>query len=220
MPKKKKGTSKKVDPVLRIFCEGEKTEPQYLRGFINQFFSKHRRILVVEKTDKNTPLELVQVAIDSKRYGSEDDVVWVVYDRESVHKYSHEKHAEARKLADDNGINIAFSNVCFEYWILLHFIDTSACYQSCANLLSESKLKAELKKIGINNYEKGLATLFDSIKDNLQLAIERAEKIIANHKKTAEVGKEAPHFLNPYVDFHHLLIDMDNFINKKPSVRS
>ena len=114
MPKKKKGNSLSVKPVFKMFCEGEKTEPLYIKGYINHFHSGKRRIIVVEKTNKNTPIQLVEVAIQAKNQGNDNDVVWVVFDRESEAKYTNQRHAEARAMALANGIQIAFSNVLFE----------------------------------------------------------------------------------------------------------
>lgn len=58
MPKNKEKRRKKIPlkPVFKIFCEGEKTEPLYIKGYINYFHSDQRRIIVVEKTEKNTPV--------------------------------------------------------------------------------------------------------------------------------------------------------------------
>ena len=48
----------------------------------------------MEDTNKNTPVQLIDVAIDAKKQGSPDEVVWVVFDRESESKYSHELHVQ------------------------------------------------------------------------------------------------------------------------------
>ena len=141
MPKKKTSSGKKVKPIFKIFCEGEKTEPLYIKGYVDHFHSEKRSIIVVGKTDKNTPVQLVEVAVEAKNNGNENDIFWVVFDRESVAKYSHELHAKARDNARRNCIEIAFSNVCFELWILLHFEYTAAPYSTCADLLKKSNLK-------------------------------------------------------------------------------
>ena len=45
MPKNKKTIKKKVDPVFHIFCEGEKTEPLYINGYISHYHSDKRNIV-------------------------------------------------------------------------------------------------------------------------------------------------------------------------------
>ncbi|AIV05916.1 hypothetical protein LA59_10720 [Vibrio harveyi] len=219
MPKKKKKKIIPVLPVFRMFCEGEKTEPLYIKGYIDHFHSEKRNVIVVEDSNKNTPVQLVETAVDAKRCGHKDDVIWVVFDRESEAKYSHELHAKARKKAQDNGIEIAFTNVCFEYWLLLHFVYTTACYSSCDDLLKNSPLKSELKKIGIDNYDKGYASLFDKLKDKIPLALDNAQKLRKHAMKDADPAKIAPHYLNPYVDTDEMFLDIKNFIENKASLR-
>lgn len=219
MPKKKPKRNKPLIPVFHIFCEGEKTEPYYIKGYVSHFHSEKRNIILVEDTKKNTPVQLVEVAKDHKAKGNKDDVYWVVFDRESTVKYSHELHLKAKSLADRNNIEIAFSNVCFEIWLLLHLKYSTTSYESCDDLLNRSQLKALLKKKGMKNYDKGFIYLFDSLKDDVPTALKNAEKVKRNAIDTAENGKSSPCYLNPYTDVHELFIDMANFINKKESCR-
>lgn len=220
MPKKKTKKKKPVSPVFRIFCEGEKTELFYIRGYIDHFHPEKRNVIVVEDSNKNTPVQLVDKAVyEKKQGGHKDDVIWVVFDRESEIEYSNELHAKARKKADDNGIEIAFTNVCFEYWLLLHLVYTTASYSSCDDLLKNSPLKDKLKKIGIDSYDKGYASLFDKLKDNIPQAFENAKKLREHVIGGADTAKAAPHHLNPYVDTDEMFLDIKNFIDKKDSVR-
>ena len=219
MPKPRGGNKKNVLPVFRIFCEGAKTEPYYINGYINNFYSEKRSIIVVADTNKNTPVQLIDVAIESKCGGHKDDWIWVVYDRESVGKYPDRLHAEARKKADDNGINIALSNVCFEFWLLIHFGYTSAGYTSCEDLLHRSKLKEYLSVVGVKDYEKGLPTLFEHLKGKVDDAIKYSKKLKVEIEKSAGEEKITPHKINPYLDIHEMFIDMDNFINNRASIR-
>ena len=220
MPKKKGGKKLSVKPVFKMFCEGEKTEPLYIKGYINHFHSDKRSIIVVEDTSKNTPVQLVDVAIEAKKQGRPGDVVWVVFDRESESKYSHELHAKARKKADDNGIEIAFSNVCFEFWILLHFEYTSGSYNSYDDLIKRSNLVKHLKDLGVKNYDKSLPVLFDKVKDLFFTAKKNADRLKIQAVKEAQIGKSQPHYLNPYVDVQEMFEDMKRFINNEKSVRA
>lgn len=203
-----------------MFCEGEKTEPLYIKGYINHFHSNKRRIIVLEDTHKNTPIQLVDVAVEAKKQGSANDVIWVVFDRESEAKYTHALHAKAREKALANKIQIAFSNVCFEFWILLHFEYTAGSYSSYKDLKRRSSLTKNLKSIGINDYDKALPDLFDKLKDLVPTALKNSERLKIQALTTAERGKSAPHYLNPYVDVHEMFLDMKNFIDDQPSVRN
>ena len=202
-----------------MFCEGEKTEPLYIRGYINHFHSEKRNIILVEDTNKNTPVQLVDEAITAKNQGNENDIIWVVFDRESEAKYSHELHQQARQKANANGIKIAFSNVCFEYWILLHFGFTAGSFGSYDDLKRNSALSRHLNNIGISNYDKAFPTLFDKIKEKVPDAITNSNRLKRQALASAEPGREAPHFLNPYIDVQDMFLDMKNFLEGRPSVR-
>lgn len=219
MPKKKPRNKKLLIPTFHIFCEGEKTEPYYIKGYVTHNYSDKRNIILVEDTNKNTPIQLVEVAVEHKAIGNKGDVYWVVFDREAVTKYSHELHLKAKALAKNNNIEIAFSNVCFEFWLLLHLQYSTASYESCDDLLHRSQLKPLLKKKGVNDYDKGYAFLFNALKDNVEDAINNSARVNKNALDTAENGKISPCYLNPYTDVHELIIDIGNFINKKCSCR-
>jgi hypothetical protein len=221
MPKKKDKKKKSVAPVFHILCEGEKTEPYYIKSYISQYHPESRSILVVEDSKQNTPVSLVKEAIKRKDSCSSDkDVFWVIYDRESVAKYPDNLHLEARNLAKKNNIEIGLSNVCIEYWLLLHVKYTTAAYDCCDSLLKQSAFKKILKERGIPCYDKGLPYLFDIFKDDVEDALKNAQKLKESAEKDAEKGRELPHHMNPYVDVHEMFLDMNNFIEGKPSIRS
>lgn len=214
MPKdKSKAPKKVVKPTLRIFCEGEKTEPLYLNAFIDSLPPSIFGQAIVEKTNKNTPVQLVEVAIRDKEVNETNDMYWVVYDRESEQKYPHSLHLEARQKAKSHDINIAFSNVCFEYWLLLHFNYTTASYNSCNDLLKNSDFKELLKTVGITEYDKGMAVVFDKLKDKVPDAESHAKQLRKDIISSAEEEKQHIHQLNPYVDIDKLLQSIRDFIN-------
>lgn len=215
MPKK---IDKKIRPLLakmHIYCEGEKTEPNYIEKYLRKNFAGNRRreLIRVEPTTKNTPLELVTEAIAHKKRPDcpPGDQFWVVYDRESIQKYPDATHLKAIQKARAAGIDVALSNVCFELWLLLHFRDNTASFSSYDDLMGNSQLKAELKKIGINKYDKGKAAVFDIVSDNIGEARIRAVKMNKATEKSAAAGVREPHLLNPYTDMHLLLDAIDKF---------
>ena len=168
MPKPNKRPKQELKPVLHIFCEGAKTEPNYLNGYLERFFSANRRLKVVaiENTKKNTPKQLVEVAIEKKKTCPEGDFFWTVFDRESEQKYPDKLHAEAYNNAKGNNISIALSNVCFEAWLLLHFINSSAAYNSFDDLRTNSPLRAKCRDRGIKDYDKGDKAIFNKLTDD------------------------------------------------------
>ena len=162
MPKKRKQNKPIVKKTFRIFCEGEKTEPYYINGYLRENRMDNRASVQVMDCRKNTPVQLVEAAIDFKNSNRsiKGDKFWVVYDRESTTKYPRTLHLKAWENAGRNGINIALSNVCFEYWLLLHFVDSAASYSTCDDLLSNSVLANEVKKTCGKPYTKASDMLF------------------------------------------------------------
>lgn len=214
MPKPRKPATLVPDKTMKIFCEGAKTEPNYINGYLLHIGSSNRQSVVrVEKTRKNTPVQLVETAIAAKNDSKTlpDDIFWVVYDRENVSKYSDALHAKARKMADQKQINVALSNVCFEYWILIHLVDTQAPYSSFADLKKNSLLNTELKKLGCVSYEKSISEIFDLVKHGLDSARTRANRINTSGKNNAGQGRDQEHHINPYVGVVELLNAIDQF---------
>lgn len=215
MPKKKSKVILQPKKIFHIYCEGEKTEPNYFKAYIAHKFpgDQGRKVVVVEKTKKNTPVELVDVAVKAKSSPEclKEDEFWVVYDREAKEKYSDALHAKARKKAVDNGVKVALSNVCFELWLLLHCQTCTAPYASCEDLLSRSPLKAKLKEIGIDNYEKGKAMISSELVGKHEQARLNAASMNYASQSSAAAQIHQPHLLNPYTDVHLVLDAMDAF---------
>ncbi|MEQ4823828.1 RloB family protein [Enterobacter hormaechei] len=203
----------KVDNKMYIFCEGEKTEPYYLSSYIEDKVSHKTKVINIPNTRKNTPLQLVDEAINKKssKGSIPGDEFWVVYDRESVAKITKEKHAEAWNKAKKHGINIAMSNVCFEFWILLHFEYTCSSYTSFSDLYSKSNLKSHLKAQSVSKYDKGDDELYFIICDKIGTARKNAAKVNAQILSTAPAGVTYPYELFPYTNVHELLDSIDAF---------
>lgn len=235
MPKKSpKKPQLQPHRIMHIFCEGEKTEPYYIQGYIDTKFNQKRiktvptkkktpqlvaetmslqkRIKIVPTT-KNTPVQLVAEAMSLKSSGKclENDEFWVVYDRESEAKYSDELHQKALDRALHHGINVALSNVCFERWILLHLSDSTAPYSCYNDLKNNSDLIELLSARGIKNYDKGDQQVFDAISEHVGKARSRAKQINQTTLENAILGRVKPYQLNPYTDVYKLLDAIDVF---------
>ncbi len=212
MPRPKKQKKPPLKRMFRIFCEGAKTEPYYIKGYLRHFREDNKASVEVMDCTKNTPVQLVEAAIkfrDSRR-SIEGDVFWVVYDREATTKYSRELHLKAWDKARANDINIALTNVCFEHWLLLHFVDSARSYTSFADLKANSDLVDQVKNVCRVSYDKASATLFDYIKDNIEVAKERAIRI--NKQALQAAGQQRKPFdINPYTGMPCLLRAIDDW---------
>jgi len=115
---------------LVIVCEGANTEPAYFKDCATHYGAGTVRLKLI--TAAGVPLTLVKGAIQErqnlinqrKRYKDSFDScfrVWAVFDRDD-----HPNVAEALALAECFGIDVAFSNPCFELWPVLHLVDFGA----------------------------------------------------------------------------------------------
>lgn len=214
MPKPRKSSENKPLKKLTIFCEGEKTEPNYINGYIDDLDSQDRKSVVqISPTRKNTAVQLVDEAIKAKKSSKSlpNDEFWVVYDREAEAKYEEEFHARAYKKAGANGINVAICNVCFEYWILLHLINTDAPYSSFDDLRRNSSLVEEMKKLSGSDYNKSSKDIFKMLRGRIEIARARGKYINKKGLECAVNGKSKPYHINPYVGIVDLLDAIDNF---------
>lgn len=206
MPKKRDRHSIPLKPNLHIYCEGQKTEPGYLSGYIELCFPG-TRLSPVRDTPKNTPVQLVDAAITAKHSSPEGDVFWVVFDREATNKYSNTLHLQARQKAHKHGIHIAFSNVCFEVWLLLHFENTVKAYSCYADLRKRSKISKHIPK-----YDKGTRCQFS--KSQIDSARGRARRMNKQTQSGADPSWRHPHQWNPYTNVYSLLDAIDEFSQK------
>ena len=116
---------------LLVFCEGEKTEPDYLRALKHEPAIREAasvEIRINKDTFGSVPLTLVKTAAAARTRATgeegEVDEVWCLFDVEAPKK--HPNLAEAKALAKRSNVHIAISNPCFELWLALHFQDQTA----------------------------------------------------------------------------------------------
>lgn len=222
MPKKNNRPSRDVKPVFRIYCEGEKTEPNYFNGYIDKFFSTLRPSIKVVPTKKNTPVQLVKVAVKEKSISPDWDFYWVVYDRESEQKYKDKFHAQAYDKAKSHNISVAISNVCFEVWLLLHFCETTASYSNYDDLIKNSTLRVECKTRGLRDkrgqpdYDKADQDIFRILTEKeITDARTRAKKINRLTEQSADPSSTKPYQWTPYTDVYKLLDAIDDFAEEQ-----
>jgi hypothetical protein len=114
-----------------VVCEGQKTEPSYLR-LVNAKSATALVELEIVDEAATAPKSLVEVACASMRASRREarrtrdpnaniDEIWCAFDVDQ-----HPMLREAKQQAGDNGIRLAISNPSIELWFLLHFTDQTA----------------------------------------------------------------------------------------------
>ncbi len=128
---KRSVATRKPKKTLLVFCEGERTEPEYLNALKRQP-AVHDVAAVDLRVETrhggSVPLTLVSLAADARsRAVDEDDEIdefWCVFDVEWPRNHPGIKDAIER--ARQNKIQLAVSNPCFELWLILHYKNNGA----------------------------------------------------------------------------------------------
>ena len=122
-PLRRKSAFRTPKRTFLVFCEGEKTETDYLKALKRE--PAIREIASVDiqidgDSHGSAPLTLVKAAAEAReRAGGELDEVWCIFDVEQPQ--NHPNLREAVALAGDKDVKVAISNPCFEIWLALHF---------------------------------------------------------------------------------------------------
>lgn len=119
----------KIPPYIRIICEGLKTEPNYFNGWLkaNGYVAANPAF----KAKDNSPRGVVKEAKEEYKKARrlkippEKIFVWAVFDKDG-----HAGVPEAIDEAVNSDIQFAFSNICFEFWILLHYERTTKAFSN------------------------------------------------------------------------------------------
>ncbi|MCF7865313.1 MAG: RloB family protein [Candidatus Pacebacteria bacterium] len=189
----RKPSNLKPKKVIRIYTEGEKTEPNYF-GAIKDELGLTQIDIQIHPTSRSTQ-SLVKYVMEEKDAESSNHKStfetewWVVFDRDD-----HEHFDRSIRLARDNGIQVAYSNECFELWFILHFefLQTSLGRDAFAGKLT--------KHIG-RKYEKNI-DMYSLVKGREFDAMRNAKNL---EKQYTKDGTESPLKRDPFTTVYLLV---------------
>lgn len=194
----RKSKNKKLKQTIGIVAEGANTEAIYFKAISEQIEQsvgeKYAFTVVFVDTDKADAMGLVGEAMAIK---PGYDEVWAVFD-----KNGYTKHAEAFQEAVANQVNIAFSSIAFEHWVLLHFERNKTAFAKSQNVIDYLKPQNYLEygkraNIAINIYPTLQSRTEIAIENAVWLRREMQEPLVQNGGKIYE--------LNPYTDIDKLV---------------
>jgi hypothetical protein len=150
-------------------CGSEKTEEYYLRGLRDSVGNRAVDVTLVNRP--KDPLAVVSYAAKYPAISRRDfDEVWCVFDVDDFDT------TPACSLAAAESIEVAVSNPCFEFWLLLHHEDHRGHLNTCSAAVI--RLRRHLP-----NYDKTRLE-FSDFASGVADACERAKRI--------DAGCEAP----------------------------
>lgn len=174
------------EPKRRFYlvCEGKNTEPEYFEAFAS--LPEVATIEIVPLRGSGDPSNIVRVADKIRRgrdrvnHFEKTDEVWAIFDRDE-----HPHYEEAKQACSGKKIGLAFSNPCFELWLLLHF----TCHNSPDDRHSlQRKLEAHDPRY---RSSKGKVCDFPALCNNVETAERHADQLLKWRMEEGAVG-EAP----------------------------
>jgi hypothetical protein len=200
-----------------IFCEDRNTEPNYFQLF------ETKNIKIIPLEEQKSGYQNINNAITYCKENkliihNKNQDIWCVFDRDaninqSLNAQIDTEFEESVGLANNKGINVAWSNDVFELWFLLHFIDIDVndikyshrtfIYTKLESVLKEVQNPSDsLKKIISNpqfNYESFMKRSSRMIniwkpilEDKRELAIKRARKLHLNQVSDLPISGQNP----------------------------
>lgn len=180
---RKVGELEEITNKYYIFCEGEKTEPNYFEGFKRYIArnSVYKGLVLVEVEGVGADTErVIDFAMEYVNYNKINKAqIWCVYDKDSFPPESFNRVSErARNLnksQNDVEYYVAWSNQCIEYWFILHFN-----YYDADNHRKYYKdnLNPNFKAKGLPAYKKNDPEIFEKLtyQGDPKLAIRYAKR--------------------------------------------
>lgn len=184
-------------PRFLIICEGERTEPNYFKGFHIPTRPAVKEI-DIRGIGYNT-IALVKEAIKLRRengYERKRDQVWCVLDRDS---FPLEHFNQALDLARRERICVAYSNEAFEIWYLLHFHFHNAA-------ISRHDYEEKLTRLLGYKYEKNSVGMYAALENRQLEAIRNAERLLEQY------APRNPAKDNPSTTVYELVKELRRFV--------
>ena len=193
---------RKQNKVMLIALEDTKSSRYYF-----QALAKHKnnaaKIFFVDHIG-TTPVSVLKAIrnYESKNLDVKYEKAWIVIDRDSFEKENFKCTIEECRA---NNICVAFSNECYELWILLHF-------KNITSYKSRHDIKKDLNKIFKDKfgceYKKSEQNIYQMINEYQDDAIKRAESLIKRLLKEKDYIE--PYDDNPATTIHFLVQCLNN----------
>ncbi|WP_336524407.1 RloB family protein [Helicobacter japonicus] len=157
--------------VILIVCEGEKTEKNYFETLKKQLNLTNANI-IIDPDSNPSPSNVVKYAKQKlEQNPNEYDEIYCVFDRDR-----HRDFNEALNMVKDTIIQTIVSDPCFEFWILLHFTNTSKIFGESGGSPCKKVQEEKAFRENVKNYAKDY-DFKEIITQHLETAINNAKEI-------------------------------------------
>jgi hypothetical protein len=160
--------------VIHIYSEGTVTEPQYFHSIKREL--RLSQVDIKPHGTSRSTLSLVEYVLAERGSNSQDEF-WVVFDRDE-----HADFNKAVQLGETNGLNIAYSNECFELWFILHF-------NYLESALGRGAFPDMLTKLLGTKYLKNL-DIYPLLREREKVAIRNAKRLDLMHDRASTTSHQ------------------------------
>jgi hypothetical protein len=177
----------KVNKRILILCEGV-TEYLYAKSLQMELPRSLQRSISVEiyHQTQNDPKSLLSEAKrrvkTAKKEGNSYDQIWLFFDNDNWPQL-----AEVFNHLNKEQFQFAYSSLCFEHWVILHF-------ENCGKAFSSGEETIKHLKRYWPEYHKTKSNIYKELRDKLGVAIERAKSICKNSCPGDALHKKNPYF--------------------------
>ena len=189
---------KRVPPTsIFIACEGKNTEPIYFEK-IKEIVEEDFNLAITIYPDKNDKIHschALGLVEEARSRIDEFDEVWVVFD-----KNGYTKHKEAFDLANQQiygkKVNIAFSSISFEHWVLLHFEKSDAAFPKSKDVIERLITCGYFPEYEKKTY----IDTFSKLQARTEIALENSAWLKYRLLSAGSLPATPVYQLNPYTD--------------------
>lgn len=196
-----------------IFYNGEVTEGNYFRDFIEAFRNKNKVQFVKLRFTHGSPEQVVEQAqnfidpVDSP--DDNGDIVWLVFDKDDFDEQGGQ-YTETIKEVQTQSWSVAYSNECFELWLLLHFQDVAEPQYGTRRFLADklTAIRSSYTTQSVNrtkNFSYGLLLKHGSKEE----AARRATEL---HEAAIQQNASEPWNVCPVTSVHLLMDALKRFL--------
>lgn len=218
MTRKRKKKDKQKKYRIYIVCEGTNTEPNYFNEIAQEDRVFERLAITIypseEERDKGLDNQGESIKTDAKNlvkiareYGRDYDEVWVVFDKDGYTKHEEAFENAQKPEKGEKIVNIAFSSIAIEHWILLHYEQNKTAFNKSRDVIKylsdEDYFVEDPKDENILIYSQLQEKTETAIQNAAWLRREMETELLANDGKIYE--------LNPQVTVDELVRKLLNF---------
>ena len=204
----KMDTLQELPPYTMIVSEGIKTEPLYLKGFVNKINERYKHItkephIHVYGTGRNTQglIRFVDKKIASGEW-EHYKKIWLVYDKDDFPLDNFDNTQFEAESRNKPCMAVAWSNESIELWFLLHFQE----YRS------NNGREQYIEKLNqYFEYSKTREDLYDILmqKGSLEEAKRRAKKM---YREFVEAGVSSMAAMVPATRVYELVEELEKYL--------